>query len=346
MELFRQEATWNALRNGDILLWRLPITALFRPFRKPMPPEKKHGVKILYGLEANLVDDGVPIAYNEAHRPLLEEEYVVFDVETTGLSAVYNTIIELAAVKIKGGEIVDRFESFADPHEPLTNTIIELTGITDDMVKGQPEVGDVLRDFQAFVGDAVLVAHNASFDMGFINVGFQKIGLGEATNPVIDTLELGRFLYPELKNHRLNTLCKKFDIELVSHHRAIYDAEATGYLLWKMVRDAVDKEVMFHDELNNNMGQGNFHRQRPSHCTILAQNQEGLKNLYHLVSMAHVDYFFRTPRIPRSQLQKHRQGLLIGSACDQGEIFEGMMQKSFERWNKLPDFTIISRCSR
>ncbi|MCL7746502.1 PolC-type DNA polymerase III [Halalkalibacter alkaliphilus] len=323
--------------------WGHPAVAItdhgvVQSFPEAYSSGKKHGIKVLYGIEANLVDDGVPIAYNEAHRLLMEDEYIVFDVETTGLSAVYNTIIELAAVKIKGGEIIDRFESFADPHEPLTNTIIELTGITDDMVKGQPEVADVLRDFKEFVGDGILVAHNASFDMGFLNVGYQKIGLGEAMNPVIDTLELGRFLYPELKNHRLNTLCKKFDIELVSHHRAIYDAEATGYLLWKMVKDANEREITYHDQLNEHMGQGNFHRQRPAHCTILAQTQEGLKNLYQLVSMSHLEYFFRTPRIPRSQLQKHRNGLLIGSACDKGEVFEGMMQKSADEVEEIAKF--------
>ncbi|MFA9456058.1 PolC-type DNA polymerase III [Halalkalibacter sp. AB-rgal2] len=299
---------------------------------------KKHGVKVLFGIEANLVDDGVPIAYNEAERNLMDDEYVVFDVETTGLSAVYNTIIELAAVKIKDGEIIDRFESFADPHEPLSNTIIDLTGITDDMVKGQPEVEEVLEKFKAFVGNAILVAHNASFDMGFLNVGYRKMGLGEVPNPVIDTLELGRFLYPELKNHRLNTLCKKFDIELVSHHRAIYDAEATGYLLWKMVKDANERQIHSHHQLNDHMGQGNVQRQRPFHCIILAQTQEGLKNLYKLVSMSHVDYFFRTPRIPRSQLNKLRTGLLIGSACDKGEVFEGMMQKSPQEVEEIATF--------
>ncbi|WP_096199396.1 PolC-type DNA polymerase III [Bacillus sp. FJAT-45350] len=299
---------------------------------------KKNGIKVLFGLEANLVDDGVPIAYNEANRNLQEDTFVVFDVETTGLSAVYNTIIELAAVKIINGEIIDRFESFADPHEPLSKIIIELTGITDDMVQGAPEVDQVLKDFHEFVGDAVLVAHNASFDMGFLNVGYRKIGLGEATNPVVDTLELGRFLYPELKNHRLNTLCKKFDIELVSHHRAIYDAEATGYLLWKMVKDAAEREILYHDQLNNNMGKGDFHRLRPSHCILLAQNQEGLKNLYQLVSLSHIEYFFRTPRIPRSALQKYRNGILVGTACDKGEVFEGMMQKSPEEVEEIAKF--------
>ncbi|WP_059105201.1 PolC-type DNA polymerase III [Shouchella shacheensis] len=299
---------------------------------------KKHGVNVIYGMEANIVDDGVPIAYNDDHRSLFEEEYVVFDVETTGLSAVYNTIIELAAVKIKNGEIVDKFESFANPHEPLSATIIDLTGITDDMVKGAPEAGEVLRQFREFAGGATIVAHNASFDIGFLNVGYKKLGFGEVTNPVIDTLELGRFLYPELKNHRLNTLCKKFDIELVSHHRAIYDTEATAYLLWKMVKDVTGKEILFHDELNDHMGQGNFHRQRPSHCTILVTSQEGLKNLYRLVSMSHVEYYFRTPRIPRSQLNKYREGLLIGSACDKGEVFEGMMQKSADEVEKVARF--------
>ncbi|MFB5660529.1 PolC-type DNA polymerase III [Alteribacillus sp. HJP-4] len=299
---------------------------------------KKHGIKVLFGMEANLVDDGVPIAYNESERELYGDTYVVFDVETTGLSVVYDTIIELAAVKIKDGEIIDRFESFADPHEKLSNTIIELTGITDDQLEGAPEIGDVLQDFEAFAKDSILVAHNASFDMGFLNEGYKKINKAAAENPVIDTLELGRFLYPNLKNHRLNSLCKVFDIELVSHHRAIYDAEATGYLLWKMVKDAIEKGISSHHQLNDNMGQGDFHRLRPSHCTLLATTQEGLKNLYQLVSMSHLNYFFRNPRIPRSKLQKHREGLLVGSACDKGEVFETMMQKSADEAKEAAQF--------
>lgn len=300
---------------------------------------KKHGVKVLYGVEANIVNDGVPIAYNEAHRLLADDTFVVFDVETTGLSAVYDTIIELAAVKVKNGEIIDRFEAFANPHHPLSATTIELTGITDDMVKDAPEIGEVLKDFYEWSPNDILVAHNATFDMGFLNVGYKKIDLGKATNPVIDTLELARFLHPEFKNHRLNTLCKKFDIELTQHHRAIYDAEATGYLLVKLLKDAQEKELIYHDELNNYMGQGNsYQRSRPFHATLLVKTQEGLKNLFKLVSTAHIDYFYRVPRIPRSVLQKYREGILVGSACDKGEIFEGMMQKSPEEVEKLAEF--------
>ncbi|MCF6410605.1 PolC-type DNA polymerase III [Pseudalkalibacillus salsuginis] len=299
---------------------------------------KKHGIKILYGLEANLVDDGVPIAYNDQHRLLQDETYTVFDVETTGLSAVYNKIIELAAVKIRNGEIVDRFESFANPHHPLSATTIELTGITDDMVNNAPEIEDVLKDFHTFIEDSILVAHNASFDMGFLNVGFRNVGIGNANNPVIDTLELGRFLYPEFKNHRLNTLCKKFDIELTQHHRAIYDAEATGYLLLKMIKDSIEKGITYHDEFNDHMGETGFERTRPSHCILLAKNQDGLKNIYRLVTESHINYFFRTPRIPRSKLKKYREGILIGSGCDKGEVFEGMMQKSPEEVEEIAKF--------
>ncbi len=161
----------------------------------------------------------------------------------------------------------------------------------------------------------------------------------KAKNPVIDTLELARFLYPEFKNHRLNTLCKKFDIELTQHHRAVFDAEATGYLLLKMLKDAAEKDIFYHDQLNENMGQSNaYQRSRPYHATLLAVNETGLKNLFKLVSISHIQYFYRVPRIPRSQLNKYREGLLIGSACDRGEVFEGMMQKSPEEVEDIASF--------
>lgn len=300
---------------------------------------QKHDIKVIYGVEANLVDDGVPIAYNDTNVDLEDATYVVFDVETTGLSAVYDTIIELAGVKIHRGEIVDRFESFANPHQPLSQTTIDLTGITDDMVKDAPEVDDVLKQFYEWSKDDILVAHNASFDIGFLNQGYQKIGYENVKNPVIDTLELARFLFPELKNHRLDTLCKHLDIELVNHHRAIYDAEATGYLLWKFIQDLLEKGIDNHNQLNNHIGEGNaYQRSRPHHCTLLAQTKEGLKNIYKIVSHAHVDYFYRVPRVPRSLLQKMREGILVGSACDKGEVFETMMQKSIEEAERVAEF--------
>lgn len=324
--------------------WGHPAVAItdhaaVQGFPEAHAASKEHGIKVIYGVEANLVDDGVPIAYNTQDIELEDASYVVFDVETTGLSAVYDTIIELAAVRVQEGEIVDRFESFANPHHPLSETTINLTGITDDMLKDAPEVEDMLKDFAEWMGDDVLVAHNATFDIGFINQGFEKIGLEKVENPIIDTLELARFLLPQLKNHRLNTLCKHFNIELTQHHRAIYDAEATGHLTWKLVKQLLEKGITNHGQLNNHMGEGDaYQRSRPFHCTILAANDVGLKNLYKLVSYAHINYFYRVPRIPRSVLAKHREGLLIGSACDQGELFETMMQKSEDEAEKVAEF--------
>ncbi len=300
---------------------------------------KKHGIKVLFGLEANLVDDGVPIVYEEQHRFLDTDTYVVFDVETTGLSAVYDTIIELAAVRVRDGEIIDRFERFANPHHPLSSITTDLTGITDDMVKDAPEVSEVMVDFIEFIGDAVLIAHNASFDMGFFYASCKRAKIETAAYPVIDTLELSRFLYPELRNHRLNTLAKKFDIELTQHHRAIYDTEATAYLFLRLLADAQEKGIEWLDDLNKNIGEGDaYKRSRPSHCTLLATDNEGLKNLFKLVSISHMDFFYRVPRIPRSLLVKYRKGLLVGSGCDKGEVFEGLMQKPMEEVEEIASF--------
>ena len=300
---------------------------------------KKYGIKVLYGMEANIVDDGVPIVFNPAKIPLEEASYVVFDVETTGLSAIYNTIIELAAVKIVGGEIVDRFESFANPKHPLSAFTTELTGITDEMVKDAPDVEEVLERFYSWSKDSILVAHNASFDIGFLNEGYRKIGKGKVENPVIDTLELARTLYPELKNHRLNTLAKTFNVELTQHHRAIYDAEATGYLLVKMLKDVKDRGAVYHEDLNSlTQSDLSYQRGRPFHATILVQNQTGLKNLFKLISLSHVKYFYRVPRIPRSVLIAHREGLLIGSGCANGELFEAARMKPMEELEEIARF--------
>ncbi|NEW61983.1 PolC-type DNA polymerase III [Granulicatella sp. zg-ZJ] len=294
---------------------------------------QKHDVKILYGVEAYVVDDGVDVAYNPSHENLSDATYVVFDVETTGLSAVYDTIIELAAVKMHKGNVIDTFEAFINPGHPLSATTISLTGITDEMVQkdGRSEK-EVLQEFKAFSQGTILVAHNASFDMGFLNTGYKKVGIDEATNPVIDTLELSRALHPELKSHRLNTLAKRYGVALEQHHRAVYDSETTGHLCFIFLKEAFEQHgISYHDELNNDLGvKDGYKRSRPFHVTILAKNEDGLKDLFKLVSESNVHYFYRVPRIPRSLLQKHRMHLLLGSACSNGEVFEAIMQKGYD----------------
>uniref|UniRef100_UPI0035A1140A PolC-type DNA polymerase III n=1 Tax=Jeotgalibaca porci TaxID=1868793 RepID=UPI0035A1140A len=301
---------------------------------------KKHGVKILYGIEANIVDDGVPVAYNPSRRELAEDTYVVFDVETTGLSAVYDKIIELAAVKMYKGNVIDTFEAFINPGVPLSQLIINLTGITDNMLKDAPSEAAVIPKFKEFCEDAILVAHNASFDMGFINKAYEHVGLPEAHNPVIDTLELSRFLHPQLKSHRLNTLAKRYNVSLEQHHRAVFDAETTGHLCWIFLKEAKeDHNILYHDELNNGVGRGDSYKQaRPFHATILAKNQAGLKDLFKLISASNVNYFYRNARIPRSLLIESRENLLIGLGCSSGEIFEDMMQKGKEEATERAKF--------
>lgn len=301
---------------------------------------EKHGIKAIFGVEANLVDDGVPIAYEPRHIELEHATFVVFDVETTGLSAAYDTIIELAAVKIVDGEVIDTFESFSNPHHALSATTIELTGITDDMVRDAPEVEDMIAKFHDFIEDGIVVAHNASFDIGFLYEAYKKAGINHFDHSVIDTLELARMLYPTMKNHRLNTLCKKFNIELTQHHRAIYDTEATGYLLLHLLKEAVkEREIAFHDDFNKYVGGGDaYKRSRPTHCTILAQTQDGLKNMFKLISEAHTQTFYRVPRIKRSSLQKYREGLLVGSGCSAGEFFTAVMQKSVDEATEIAKF--------
>ena len=313
--------------------------AVVQSFPDAYSAGKKNGIKVIYGLEANLVDDGAPIAYAEQHIQLEDATFVVFDVETTGFSNVYDTIIELAAVKIKNGQVIERFERFSNPHRPLTAKIIELTHITDDMLVGQPDIEQVIREFYEFIGDAIVVAHNASFDLGFLYVAYKKAGIEGIEHPAIDTVELSRLVNPGQKAHNLKALTKKYNIELSQHHRAIYDTEATGELLLHLLKQAYDLGIAYHDEFNTHVGGADGYKQsRPSHCTILAVDNDGLKNLFKLVSIAHTQTFYRVPRIRRSDLQKLRQGLIVGSGCSNGELFEVMMNKTPEEAEKVARF--------
>lgn len=313
--------------------------AVVQAFPDAYSAGKKNGIKIIYGLEANLVDDGKPIAYAEQHIALEDATYVVFDVETTGFSNVYDTIIELAAVKIRNGQVIEKFERFSNPHRKLTANIIELTHITDDMLVGQPEIEQVARELYEFIGDAIVVAHNAAFDLGFLYVAYKKAGIENVQHPAIDTVELSRLVNPGLKSHGLKNLTKKYNIELSQHHRAIYDTEATGELLLHLMKQATELGIEYHDDLNKHVGgQDGYKQARPTHCTILAVDNDGLKNLFKLVSIAHTQTYYRVPRIRRSDLQKLRQGLIVGSGCSQGELFEVIMNKTPEEAEKVAQF--------
>lgn len=300
---------------------------------------EKNGIKMIYGMEGMLVDDGVPIAYKPTDRNLKDATYVVFDVETTGLSNQYDQIIELAAVKVKDGEIIDKFERFSNPHEKLSETIINLTHITDDMLVDAPEIEEVLTEFKEWVGDAIFVAHNASFDMGFIDTGYERLGFGPSTNGVIDTLELSRTINTEYGKHGLNFLAKKYGVELTQHHRAIYDTEATAYIFIKMVQQMKELGVTNHKDINKKLSNEDaYKRARPTHVTLIVQNQDGLKNLFKIVSASLVKYYYRTPRIPRSLLNEYREGILVGTACDEGELFTAVMQRDQSEVEKIAKY--------
>lgn len=290
---------------------------------------KKHGIKVLYGMEANVVNDSVAIVLNPEARPLKEAEYVVFDIETTGLSVINNKIIELAGVKMRDEKVIDRFATFVNPHERIPYNIQQLTNINDDMVRGAPELEDVLPKFREFVGDAVLVAHNARFDIGFIQANLKSLGQPPMDNPVLDTLEMARLLLPNLKNHRLNTLSDRFKVSLENHHRAVDDAEALGYVLYHLIKEAENQRITGLAELNEHVGK-DLSNQRPFHCCIYAKTQAGKKNLYKLVSLSHTKYYHRVPCIPKSLLTEYREGLLVVSGCERGEFYETVLNKSVE----------------
>lgn len=299
---------------------------------------KKHGVKMMYGLEANIVNDAVAVVLEPKPLDLKTSTYIVFDIETTGLSVTQNKIIEIAAVKMVEDKEVDRFATFVNPHERIPYNIQQLTNINDDMVKDAPELEPVMKEFVTFVGDGILVAHNARFDMGFIQANLKTLGMTPLDNPVLDTLELARMLHPSMKNHRLNTLADKYKISLENHHRAIDDTIALAGILTGLLNDALQiKGITQLDRLNDYVGM-DLSNSRPFHSGIYALNAVGKKNLYKLVSLSHTEYFKRVATIPKSKLVQHREGLLIMSGCEKGEFFEAVLNKSVEEAEEIAHF--------
>ena len=299
---------------------------------------KKYGVKILYGMEANVVNDAIPIVINSRPLKLQTATYVVFDIETTGLSVTQNKIIEIAAVRIREGKELDRFTTFVNPHEPIPYAIQKLTNICDDMVKDAPDLQQVISQFVQFIGTDVLVAHNATFDIGFIQAALKQLGMPALDHAVLDTLELARLLHPNIKNHRLNTLADKYKASLDSHHRAIDDTLALCHILNGLLKDAAEqKEIHCLDECNRYIGQKVFNV-RPFHCGIYALNSIGKQNLYKLVSLSHTEHFKRVPCIPKSKISEMREGLLLLSGCEKGEFFESALHKSIEETEQIAQF--------
>jgi DNA polymerase-3 subunit alpha (Gram-positive type) len=281
--------------------------------------------KVIYGLEAYLVDDIKEVVTNGRGQSLMEA-FVVFDIETTGFSQSNDRIIEIGAVKLINGEITDKYSTFINPEIPIPYEIEQLTGITDDMVIDAPLIQTVLPEFLKFSKGCSLVAHNASFDVGFINRNADRFGI-KTNFTVIDTVGLARILLPELSRYKLNFVAKALNISLENHHRAVDDAGATAEIFLKFVIKLKERNIENVDEIDK-LGRLSAEaiRKLPAyHAILLAQNDIGRVNLYKMVSLSHIEYYNKRPKIPKSLLNECREGIILGSACEAGEIFHAVL---------------------
>ena len=314
--------------------WGHPAVALtdhgnVQGYQDAMLVSEKIGQKVIYGMEAYFVNDTASALYG-TYDGGFEDEFVVFDIETTGLSNSTCGITEIGAVLVKNGQVLDRYNTFVNPEMPIPQEVVELTGITDDMVKDARTIDAVLPEFFNFIGKRLLIAHNADFDIGFIRVAAKRLEM-PFENPYLDTLALSRHLNTELKSHKLNILAKYFDLGDFNHHRASDDAEMLSMIYFKMQEKMLQLDIRSFKDLQNEMSANADPLQLPTyHQIILVKNKVGLKNLYKLVSYSYLDYFRKVPRVPKTVLEKHREGLIIGSACEAGELISAMLQNKPE----------------
>jgi DNA polymerase-3 subunit alpha (Gram-positive type) len=288
--------------------------------------EKGDNFKMIYGVEGYLVDDLKQLVENSRNQGL-SDSYVVFDIETTGFSSSKNRIIEIGAVKVINGVFTDKFSTFVNPDVPIPFEIEQLTGINDNMVLPYPKINEILPQFLEFCGDSVLVAHNASFDVGFIAHNAARLDL--AFDPtVLDTVALARLLLPNLNRYKLDTVAKALNISLENHHRAVDDAGCTAEIFVAFVKMIRERGVETLNELNglSTMTADMIKKLPTYHVIILAANDVGRVNLYRLISYSHIDYYARRPRIPKSVLNKYREGLIVGSACEAGELYQALLR--------------------
>ena len=298
------------------------------------------GIKLLYGVEAYLVDDTAKAVFGTRSCTFADETFVVFDIETTGLSCVMDKIIEIGAVKVRNGEVLDRFDTFIDPEIPIPAEIVELTSITDADVSGAPKAKEAVKAFLDFCGDAVLVAHNAPFDTSFIRTACVEYGY-EFNYTYVDTCAMSRFVNPELKKHKLDTLQEYFHFEDFHHHRADADAEITAKIFYAMVAKLKEDGILDSDTMSTSMADKADPKKIKNtyHTILLAKDKVGLKNLYKVVSKSYVEFFYRTPRVPKTLLDEHREGIIVGSACEAGELYRAVVEnKSDEELKEIASY--------
>jgi DNA polymerase-3 subunit alpha (Gram-positive type) len=305
---------------------------------------KSHGIKPIFGIEAYVVNDAEPVILNSEDVSVESSRYVVVDLETTGLHPMFNEIIEIGAIVVENGEIVQEFHSLVKPKEKLDPFTVQFTNITDEMLQDQPTIEEVLPEFLKFCENSVLVAHNANFDYRFLRHYAKKVCNVDWNLPVIDTLALAKRLL-RLSSYNLEKLVSHFKIGSFKHHRALEDAKVTAKVFLELLKILKDKGVTSFKKVESVHKESLVTQSKPFHATILVQNKEGLKNLYKLVSNAHVKYFHSVPRIPKSELQTMRSGLLIGSACLAGELVQeilaGANEEEIEETASFYDFIEI-----
>lgn len=292
---------------------------------------KKAGIKPIFGLEADFIGFEANVGYNSSKQSLKDATFVIFDIETTGLSVNFGKIIELSAIKFKYGQI-DYFEEFLEIvniNEPLSDFTKQLTNISDEMIQDGKEISEVLKNFKKFSQNCVLVAHNAKFDKAHMEANYEKYLNCKLTNPILDTLWIARIWYPEFKSHTLKVLTSKLKVKLVSHHRAIDDSIATGHVFVKMIQENELENYTVQELIDYKFDQY-WKYVIPNPISILVKNEIGLKNLYKLTSNINTTYFHKSPRLTREVLKKYREGLLIGSGCENSLLFELVLNNSFE----------------
>ena len=281
-------------------------------------------MKVIYGVEAYLVPDKTPcVSFPKGQD--IDTTYCVLDLETTGFSFRTEKITEVGIMKFKNGEVIDEFSCFVNPEKPIPQRVIEVTNITDDMVKDAETIEKVMPKIIEFVGDSVLVAHNADFDIGFLKYNAKLLGLS-LENTYLDTLRLAKELFPEFKKYKLGLIAEKLGIKVEVAHRALDDVDTTVKVLKVMLDMLKEKNVKTVDDIDKlNIGKADYKRLPSYHAIILAKNYVGLKNLYKLISLSHLQYFYKKPRILKSIYKKYSEGLMIGSACEAGELYRAII---------------------